>query len=492
MNIGENMKKKNNNQSKNTGKSFRRQLWSAAGAVGSVLEDCPTEHNKYTAIGTVMIFIALLASVSFAFFLSATFGVPFLFALPFGFVWGGLIFCLDRVLLTSFRKGEKSRISIIQRFLLTAAIAIIIGEPLLLQFFRSEINLELVQKSQTVLQEAREKAEQRYKSEKDSLENNNREINTRLDNLKAERDAKEQTVISETEGKSITGKAGFGIAAKQKEIAFKEADEKYLDYKTEAAETLKKNAERLVAIGKAVEDETKLVGTANTEANGILARHKALISIVRNDLGAALIYIPLFIALLFLETLPLSVKVFGKTGVYDTALETAEAKQINELTDRIGFEKDYSANFFAMKKAFNKRLLEIVRDGKIKDLSDQKEIETVKILQAEILLEIEKDSFQRQTKSFDFAEFGDEIIVEIVGRDEFEFVCQLPKNARQKLTLESLSGDIRRISEKIGKDLKLAKAFSSLKHEITANLPLLPQLEDDRRMFLLFKPLGEN
>lgn len=154
------------NQTKTFGQKIRRSLWSAAGAVVPVLENCPTEHNKYAAIGLLMIFIGALASVSFAFFLSATFGISIAAALPFGLVWGGLIFCLDRVLLTSYRKGETGKISVVQRFLLTAAIAIIIGEPLLLHFFQNEINLELAQKSQIVLSDAREKSEARFKSTK--------------------------------------------------------------------------------------------------------------------------------------------------------------------------------------------------------------------------------------------------------------------------------------------------------------------------------------
>jgi hypothetical protein len=469
-----------------------RLLWSAAGAIHSVLEKCPTEHNKYAALGLLMIFIALLASVSFAFFLSLTFDIPFLFALPFGIVWGALIFCLDRVLLTSYRKSETGKISVIQRFLLTAALAVIIGEPVLMYFFQTEIELELAQNSQIVLQEARENAVSRFKTEIVSLEKANGEIRARTDALKKERDAKEQAVIAETEGRSKTGRAGFGVAAKQKETAFREAEAGYNEYKTESAEALGKNNQRLAEIRRTIEDETNRIGAADSQAKGVLARHKALLAIVRSDLGAALIYIPLIIALLFLETLPLTVKVFGgKKSVYDATLESEEADRIAEVEAAGEFRKEELKRSREMQSAMDESYRRIILNGEIETLTDADELRTAQIIRTEALNRIEREAFRRMTEDFDFEGFGDEIVVEIDGRDEYEFVCQLPKPARKFVTLETLGGDIRRIAAKVGKNLILSKAYSSLRQEITANLPLLPQLENDRKMILLFETAGE-
>ncbi len=482
----------NENQNNSIGEQIRHLLWTAAGAVVPVLEKCPTEQTKYTAMGLLMIFIALLASVSFAFFLSANFGISFLSAIPFGFVWGGLVFCLDRVLLTSYRKGETSKISVAQRFLLTAAIAITIGEPFLMHLFESEINLEMTQKTQVVLKDARENAASRFKAETVSLVKADKEINTRLDSLKADRDAKEQVVITETEGKSVTGKAGFGIAAKQKEIAFKEADGKYKEYKTESADALKKNSERLAEIQTAITDETKQIAAANSQAKGVLARQKALFSIVRNDLGAAFVYIPLFMILLFLETLPLSLKVFRKKkSVYDTKLESVESGQIAEIEEADKFKKAELEHSRKLQNSITEKYREIILNGKTEGLTDENEIRTLTVMKTEALRAIEKAAFERQAEAFDCAEFGDEILVEVVGHDKFEFLCQVPKHARKSFTLETIGGDIGRIAEKVGKNLRLTKAFSSLKREISATLPLLPQLENDCKLLLLFEPVGK-
>ena len=98
------------NNAKSFAQNIKNFLWWSAGIVPSVLEKCPTEQGKYTAMGVILVAIAVLASVSFAFFLSETFAIWLIFAIFGGIAWGfGLIFNLDRVLLTSFRKGEKPK-----------------------------------------------------------------------------------------------------------------------------------------------------------------------------------------------------------------------------------------------------------------------------------------------------------------------------------------------------------------------------------------------
>ena len=295
--------------------AIRNFFWWSAGVVPSVLEKCPTNHTKYTAIGVIMVFIAVLASFSFAFFLTSTFAVAFPLAMLGGALWGIMIFSLDRVVLTSFRKDETSKIAIVQRFLLTISLAFIIGEPILLQLFRKEIALELVQKGQTVSADSRQKATARFQTEINDLENSNREIQSRLDALKTERDEKENAVIGETEGKVGSGKKGYGEAAKLKEKAFQESDAKYREAKTETAETLSNNRERLAEIRREIEEEIRRISAANTEADGVLAKHAALLNLVRREAGAAFVYVPLFLSIFFLETLPLSLKVDRKSVV---------------------------------------------------------------------------------------------------------------------------------------------------------------------------------
>lgn len=461
--------------------NIRKFCWWSAGVVPSVLEKCPTNQSKYTAIGILMIFIGCLASISFAFFLSHTFAIPFILALLGGILWGILIFSLDRVVLTSFRKDETSKISIIQRFVLTISLSLIISEPLLLHLFRKEIALQMAQTGQTISTNAREKATARFQAEKDSLENSNREIQTRLDSLKKDRDEKQAAITEEVEGKSRTGKSGFGIAAKQKEDAFNDADAKYKEYKTESAVTLANNNARLAEIRAEIENEIKNISATNSEADGVLAKHEALFNIIKNQPGAALVYLPLFFGLLFLETLPLSIKVFGKKSVYDITLETEESAAISTLSiENEAQQKRHAA-------IINRIDQWIINQTA---LADEKESKLAEKLKDQIMWDIESKLVGRQINSQSKAKFSEEIAVEIIGQDDLQVKLQLPENVRREISLQELDCDIKKIADELDeKNMKLAKAFSSKGHEIWHELPLLPQLESDQKLVLQFEPL---
>lgn len=467
---------------KKFGIPIRKFFWWSAGVVPSILENCPTNHGKYTAIGVIMAFIAVLASVSFAFFLSHTFVIPAGAALLGGIFWGILIYSLDRAVLTSFRKDEMSRISVAQRFILTISLALIVGEPLLMHLFRKEIAFEMARKSQTVSANSRQNATDRFQTEIDSLLTSNREIENRLDELKADRDSKENAVIGEIEGASGSGKKGDGPAAARKNTAFAEADAKYKEFKTDSAETLSENKKRLAEIRGAIEDETRKIGDANAESDGVLAKHEALFDIIKTQPGAALVYFPLFLGLLFLETLPLSIKVFGKKSVYDAALEAVETETVEEIEA----ENNRRRN---IRKAVEDRIsASIIRD-EIENLRHKAERKVAEKISAEVLREIENRTFRHRAAKNSDIKFGEEIAVEVVGCDDLQIKLQLPESVRREISLNELGGDIKTIADETGaENLKLTGVFSSEGHEIWEDLPLLPQLESDQKLILQFEP----
>ena len=297
--------------------------------------------------------------------------------------------------------------------------------------------------------------------------------------------------MGEVEGTSGSGNRGEGIAAKRKDVAFKEADAKYTQAKTESAESLTRNNTRLAEIRTEIENETKAAAKAKEQARGVLARHEALFAIVKSDAGAALIYLPLFFALLFLEMLPLSIKVFGKMGVYDRMLEAEESRQIVEINERHEFEKENLVRSRQLQKNLADKLTQIIIDGGIENLRDENEIRVARILQADALRMTENEVFNRQAAAFETADFASEIIVEVVGHEDFAVSLHIPKKAQKALSLKNLSGDINKIAAAVGEKLQLSKAFSSANREISASLPLLAQLENDCKMFLEFKPSGE-
>ncbi|MGM9511641.1 DUF4407 domain-containing protein [Larkinella sp. GY13] len=82
---------------------FTRQRIQWGGGLPEILENHPTEIQKYVMFGTIVLLTALLASVSGGYAIYSISGnlfVPFLFG-PF---WGFIIFNLDRAILISMRK----------------------------------------------------------------------------------------------------------------------------------------------------------------------------------------------------------------------------------------------------------------------------------------------------------------------------------------------------------------------------------------------------
>jgi hypothetical protein len=471
--------------------SLRRLLWWAGGAIPSMLVNCPTEQMKYTAIGVMMFFMALLASVSFAFFLSFSFEVSPIFAWLGGFMWGCLMFNLERAVLTSFRKGETGLVSIGLRLLLILSISFVIGEPLLLQLFHKEINLELIQKGRMVVTNARQEITARYQEEIDSLLNANREIQNRLDELENDRRNKEQVVISEIEGTVGTGKRGEGPAAKQKNKAFQEAVAKLNEYKSETTPTLSQNNLRLAEIRSEIETQTRLTENADQNGDGILARHKSFISICLQNPSVALVGLFVFLILSLVDVLPFSFKVFGKKGVYDEMLETAEKSQIEKIRETKVLEKAQSVRLRELQKNITEKIFRAVANGKTNTLSDEDEIRLAALLKTIIFQKSENEIMRRNSNLINETEFADTISVEIIGHEDLQISLQVPGNSRRTISLKSISGDIQRIAASVGEKLRLAKAFSSSRREISVSLPLLPQLEKDFKMLLLFEEIGE-
>lgn len=82
-------------------------LWWCAGADVAALQECPTDHAKYTAVGMMMLVVPCVALVSCNFFVRQSFGAQTFAAASGGVAWGGLIFVLDRLILTFHRKGRR-------------------------------------------------------------------------------------------------------------------------------------------------------------------------------------------------------------------------------------------------------------------------------------------------------------------------------------------------------------------------------------------------
>ena len=119
-----------------------------SGSDTDILEHCSKgEQNKYVGIGATVFFTALMAFIAASYALYTVFD-NILTALLFGFVWGLLIFNLDRYIVSTIKKTGNVIDELIQaspRLILAIIIAVVISKPLELKIFEKEINQVLLE-----------------------------------------------------------------------------------------------------------------------------------------------------------------------------------------------------------------------------------------------------------------------------------------------------------------------------------------------------------
>ncbi|WP_196885484.1 DUF4407 domain-containing protein [Aureivirga sp. CE67] len=296
-------------------------LW-CSGVDTELLEKCPkSEKIKYFGIGGTVLFTAIMASISGGFALFTVFKNLYV-AIGFGFLWGLLIFNLDRFIVSTLKKQNskfKEFTQILPRIILAIVIAVVIAKPLELKLFEKEINQVLQEEENQKVLQSKEVIGQQFAED---IKANNTKIDLLKDEIalkKAEVDSLYTTYITEAEGKTGTRKLGKGPVYKEKrekhDFAFNELQllqttnhDKILELE-EANKDLKQ-----LQIEK---EAAALVVLKNSD--GLLRRIKAM---------GKLDFLPqFFIMLLFIiiETAPIITKFLTPKGIYDYHFQNEES-----------------------------------------------------------------------------------------------------------------------------------------------------------------------
>ena len=150
-----------------------------AGADRDIIEECSTEWQKYTSLGATVLFTGLLAWVSCGYALYSVFQ-SLQAAMIFGFLWGLVIFNLDRFIIVTLKKLDDKpfekygpfsgifRIATeffcaLPRIALALIIAITIAKPLEVKIFEDRLRDAIVQNKQDAIDRNKEQIEKRYK-----------------------------------------------------------------------------------------------------------------------------------------------------------------------------------------------------------------------------------------------------------------------------------------------------------------------------------------
>jgi hypothetical protein len=116
------------------------------GANKTVLKKVPQARTRFAQMGGVLLTTAGIAVMSMTFALHDAVKAPWLVAGFLGFLWGGVILNLDRLLVLSIGATRNSRhmlLMALPRLGMAIVLAVVISTPLVLRIFQSDINNEL-------------------------------------------------------------------------------------------------------------------------------------------------------------------------------------------------------------------------------------------------------------------------------------------------------------------------------------------------------------
>ncbi|KAA3625720.1 MAG: DUF4407 domain-containing protein [Flavobacterium sp.] len=355
-----------------------------SGADTEILEQCsPGERTKYAGIGATVFFTAVMATIASAYALYTVFD-NYYTAIFFGFIWGLLIFNLDRFIVSTIKKSDNFFDELIQaspRILLAIIIAIVISKPLELKIFEKEINQVLLEEKNTMTLENKDQLALQYQPSIEAL-------NTEIDALKQEVIDKEtavnnyyETYIAEAEGREGTLLVGKGPV-------YKEKREKHDAELAALQEMRTANAARIEAAEAQVAGLTEQYNTKVAETQPVIDGFDGLMARV-NALNK-LPWLPsLFIFLLFLaiETSPIIAKLLSPKGAYDLKL----AEQEGAVKSWVTQQKTQRDVLVTTDRDVNNRVYA--------DIAEEQELYDYKRKKARELMQMQADAFYEKQKS---------------------------------------------------------------------------------------------
>jgi len=349
-----------------------------SGADSAILKTCSEgEQNKYAGIGATVFFTALMAFIASSYALFTVFDNLFT-AIFFGFIWGLLIFNLDRFIVSTIKKRNSFSNEFMQatpRIILAVIIAIVISKPLEMKIFEKEINQVLLEQKNEMTLANKEQLALQYTPTVEKLNQDIASLKSEIATKEAETNALYDTYISEAEGRAGTLLLGKGPV-------YAEKRQKH-DAALAELQTLKEtNAQKIAG----VETQIAVLNTEYAETvknsqpiidgfDGLMARINAL-----NELP----WLPsFFIFLLFLaiETSPIIAKLLSPKGEYDLKLEDEESAVRTWVTQKVlQREKILSTDTELNEKIYG-------------EIAEEEAVYAYKKQKAEELLKLQADAF---------------------------------------------------------------------------------------------------
>lgn len=322
---------------------MKRFLLFCSGANLDVLRRCPSEETKYVGIGATILMTAALASLSGGYALYTVFG-SVLAAVPFGVLWGTVIFNLDRVIVSGMRKQRHRGLDVLfalPRLAVAVLLALVVSRPLELRLFDAEIRTEWAEVKAEAREQDRVKIgvddERRVARLESEIERRNDETRQTVAAANEAREA----FIREKEGTAGTGIPGAGSVFRERQAAYEALalqaretaarNDAWIHTATVEVDSLRADKAQYAASVEEVRDD----------GLGLLMRMRML-ERLKHDPAVRLASLVITLLFLALETAPVVVKLLATLcpyRPYDELLEQHEFEIVEAVRQDIGVRR---------------------------------------------------------------------------------------------------------------------------------------------------------
>ncbi|MGC2236387.1 MAG: DUF4407 domain-containing protein [Pyrinomonadaceae bacterium] len=343
-----------------------------------VVKPTSVRAGGYLKIGISVWNNATLSAVGMGLMCSQS-GVEFWSSFGISFVWFWFVVNLDRFLLSFSNTGKgKSKLAIsISRLAITLLLAAVIGEQLVQWAFRSDIDAQIV-RTQISKREETLTSLRASDIEVNQLESDKtRQQNLLVDLLQKVEKAREE-YISEAEGTAGSGLVGKGPLFQEKLNNYNAA----LQEKKDADEALKQIDVRLKSRYEKLEEALTAADNMQKKDRGFLARHHALMELVKNDWTMGVLYIFITLLLILFEVIPLVIKFNSDEQDYQNFIkylaqveDTERRGQIDanfdEIKRKTSFQKDLDNEHDKYRRNNLKEAIKAIRKNSYDNLSPE-------------------------------------------------------------------------------------------------------------------------
>jgi serine/threonine protein kinase len=322
-------------------------LLRVAGADPAYVRTVP-DRVRYSSMGAIVVLTAVAAAASLTLALSLVFpGHSWVWNLPAGLLWGGVVFNVDRWIVASFDYGPitsgesqaarpvRRRNGFVQfavRFAMASLVGLVISEPIVLAVFGPEISQQLsVQhaadlKTRTAAIRATEQQQLARLDQAVTAAGKDLAAATRKANAAHRVYLCELTAQCHLPPGQVTGVPGAGPQTTQDRILWQRAQrqETKAQHSLDAATAAQRRA--AATADSDVRRQAAAAAKVIDADNGLLARERALDTLTRENPGFALRRIVLWLALMFFDLAPVLLKTFSPPTLYEVLLRSAAVR----------------------------------------------------------------------------------------------------------------------------------------------------------------------